>query len=168
MSNVFNWIIEPPLEYIIRPSPESKQPVYYTPPAYLTFYEKNIKNLEVGKPIEVQYFSQVLKRYISSLMAMFSISTYNVEIYEDSFYGRVARITTDLSAKEALELWLKLLDYLPYEKYNTVLSVRWLGKNNVSESELIDYLVKIMIKSKVRPRALPGFDSVRMVQELRE
>jgi hypothetical protein len=168
MSNVFNWIIEPPLEYIIRPSPESKQPVYYTPPAYLTFYEKNIKNLEVGKPIEVQYFSQVLKRYISSLMATFSISTYNVEIYEDSFYGRVARITTDLSAKEALELWLKLLDYLPYEKYNTVLSVRWLGKNNVSESELIDYLVKIMIKSKVRPRALPGFDSVRMVQELRE
>jgi hypothetical protein len=168
MSNVFNWIIEPPLEYIIRPSPESKQPVYYTPPAYLTFYEKNIKNLEVGKPIEVQYFSQVLKRYISSLMATFSISTYNVEIYEDSFYGRVVRITTDLSAKEALELWLKLLDYLPYEKYNTVLSVRWLGKNNVSESELIDYLVKIMIKSKVRPRALPGFDSVRMVQELRE
>jgi hypothetical protein len=101
-------------------------------------------------------------------MATFSISTYNVEIYEDSFYGRVVRITTDLSAKEALELWLKLLDYLPYEKYNTVLSVRWLGKNNVSESELIDYLVKIMIKSKVRPRALPGFDSVRMVQELRE
>jgi hypothetical protein len=168
MSNVFNWIIEPPLEPIIKPSPESEQPVYYTPPASLTFYEKNIKNLEVGKPIEVQYFSQVLKRYISSLMATFSISTYNVEIYEDSFYGRVARITTDLSAKEALELWLKLLDYLPYEKYNTVLSVRWLGKNNVSESELIDYLVKIMIKSKLRPKALPGFDSVRMVQELRE
>jgi hypothetical protein len=168
MSNVFNWIIEPPLEPIIRPSPESKQPVYCTPPAYLISYEKYIKNLEVSRPIEVQFFSQVLKRYISSLMATFSISAYNIEIYEDKLYGRVARITTDLSAKEALELWLKLIDYLPYEKYNTVLSVRWLGKNNVSDSELIDYLVKIMIKSKLRPKALPGFDATRMVQELRE
>jgi hypothetical protein len=46
--------------------------------------------------------------------------------------------------------------------------VRWLGENNVSESELIDYLVKIMIKSKMGPRVLPGFDAARMVQELRE
>jgi hypothetical protein len=168
MSNVFNWIIEPPLEPIIRPSPESEQPVYCTPPEYLISYEKNIKNLGMDRPIKVEYVSRVVKRYIFSLMATFSISAYKVEIYEDRLYGIVARITTYLSAKEALELWLKLLDYLPYEKYNTVLSVRWLGKNNVSESELIDYLVKIMIKSKVRPRALPSFDATRMVQELRE
>jgi len=109
-----------------------------------------------------------LKRYISSLMPMHSRSSYNIEIYEDKLYGRVARITTDLSAKEALELWLKLIDYLPYEKYNTVLSVKWLGKNNISVSELIDYLVKIMIKSKVGPKALPGFDATHTVQELRE
>jgi hypothetical protein len=67
-----------------------------------------------------------------------------------------------------LELWLKIIDYLPYEKYKIVLAVKWLKENNVSESELIDYLVKIMIKLKVGPRALPGFDAVRMVQELRE
>jgi len=53
-------------------------------------------------------------------------------------------------------------------KNKIVLSVKWLGENNVSEAELIDYLVKIMIKSKVGPRALPGFDSVRMVQGLHE
>jgi hypothetical protein len=101
-------------------------------------------------------------------MVMHSKSAYNIEIYEDKLYGRVARITTDLSAKEALELWLKLIDYLPYEKYNTILSVKWLGKNNVGESELIDYLVKIMIKLKIRPKALPVFDATYMVQELRE
>ena len=37
-------------------------------------------------------------------MVMHSKSAYNIEIYEDKLYGRVARITTDLSAKEALEL----------------------------------------------------------------
>ena len=46
--------------------------------------------------------------------------------------------------------------------------VKWLGENNVGESELIDHLVKIMIKSKARPKALPGFDSACVVQELRE
>jgi hypothetical protein len=55
-----------------------------------------------------------------------------------------------------------------YEKYNTILSVKWLGKNNVSESELIDYLFKIMIKLKIRLKALPVFDATYMVQELRE
>jgi hypothetical protein len=59
---------------------------------------------------------------------MHSKSIYNIKIYEDKLYGNVARITTDLSAKEALELWLKLIDYLPYEKYNTILSVKWLEK----------------------------------------
>ena len=110
----------------------------------------------------------VLQNYISSLMAMFSGCAYSIEVYEDELYGRVARITVNLPAKEALELWLKLIDYFPYEKYKIVLSVKWLGENNVSEAELIDYLVKIMIKSKVGPRALPGFDSVRMVQGLHE
>jgi hypothetical protein len=101
-------------------------------------------------------------------MATFSGCAYSIEVYEDELYGRVARIKVNLPAKEALELWLKLIDYLPYEKYKIVLSVKWLGENNVSESELIDHLVKIMIKSKVGPKALPGFDAAHMVQELRE
>jgi hypothetical protein len=99
---------------------------------------------------------------------MFSGCAYSIEVYENEPYGRVARITVNLPAKEALELWLKLIDYLPYEKYKIVLSVKWLGENNVSESELIDYLVKIMIKSKVGPKALPGFDATHTVQRLRE
>jgi len=46
--------------------------------------------------------------------------------------------------------------------------VKWLGENNVSEFELIDYLVKIMINSKLRLKALPGFDATHTVQRLRE
>jgi hypothetical protein len=99
---------------------------------------------------------------------MLSRSAHSIEIYDDSLYGTVARITTDLSAKDALDLWLKLIDYLPYEKYGVILSVKWLGENDVSEDELINYIVKIMVKSKIGPKALPGFDATRMVQEARE
>jgi hypothetical protein len=99
---------------------------------------------------------------------MFSGCAYSIEVYEDELYGRVARITVNLPAKEALELWLKLIDYFPYEKYKIVLSVKRLGENNVSESELIDHLVKIMIKSKARPKALLGVDATHTVQRLRE
>jgi hypothetical protein len=90
-----------------------------------------------------------------------------VEIYRDDLYGAVALVETDLSARDALELWLKLIDCFPYEKYGTVISLRWLGENNVSESELVDYLVRIMIKSKVGPKALLEFDAVRMTREIR-
>jgi hypothetical protein len=44
----------------------------------------------------------------------------------------------------------------------------WGGDNNVSEEELVNYIVKIMVKSKVGPKALPGFNAVRVVQEIRE
>jgi len=124
-----------------------------------------VENISKG---EIMESLSVLQNYISSLMATFSGCAYSIEVYEDELYGRVARITVNLPAKEALELWLKLIDYFPYEKYKIVLSVKWLGENNVSESELIDYLVKIMIKSKVGPKALPGFDSIHTVQSLRE
>ena len=61
-------------------------------------------------------FLSILQNYISSLMAMFSGCAYSIEVYEDELYGRVARITVNLTAKESLELWLKLIDYFPYEK----------------------------------------------------
>jgi hypothetical protein len=79
----------------------------------------------------------------------------------------VATITIDLPARDALELWLKLIDYLQYENYKIILSLRWLGERNVSEDELINYIVKIMIKSKIGPKALPGFDAVRIIREAR-
>ena len=49
-------------------------------------------------------------------MATFSGCAYSIEVYEDELYGKVARITVNLPAKQALELWLKLIDYFPYEK----------------------------------------------------
>jgi hypothetical protein len=107
-----------------------------------------------------------IPRLIATLLGKESVC--NVEVYDDDLYGAVANITIDLPAKDALELWLKLIDYLPYADYRTISSLRWLGGNNVSEDELVSYIVKIMVKSKVGPKALPGFDAVRIVQEIRE
>jgi hypothetical protein len=166
--NVFNWILEPFSAHVIRPSSEFEPLLYYSSPKHYTFTE-GIDIKEIGKPSEVLgTLPQVVKGYISSLIAILSRSAYSIEIYDDNLYGIVVRITTDLSAKDALELWLKLIDYLPYENYRIVLSVKWLGENNVNEDELIDYIVKIMIKSGIGPKALPGFDSVRILQEIRE
>jgi hypothetical protein len=167
MSSVSNWAPEFPLEPAIRPSSEPEQPPYYSPPEHYTFTEgRNIE--EVGKPSEaLGTVRQIVRSYISSLIAILSRSAYSIEIYDDNLYGTVVRITTDLSAKDALELWLRLIDYWPYKSYRIVLSVKWLGENNVCENELIDYIIKIMIKSKIGPKALPGFDAARIVQEAR-
>jgi hypothetical protein len=72
-----------------------------------------VENIGEG---EIMESLSILQNYISSLMATFSGCAYSIEVYEDELYGRVARITVNLPAKEALELWLKLIDYLSYEK----------------------------------------------------
>ena len=77
--------------------------------------------VENNSESEIMEFLSILQNYISSLMAMFSGCAYSIKVYEDELYGRVARITVNLPAKEALELWLKLLDNFPYEKYKIVL-----------------------------------------------
>jgi len=89
----------------------------------------------------------------------------NVMIYSDPNYGLVMRLIVDLNAKDALELWLRLVEKFPYRRYGIVLGVRWTGENNVSEDELINYVVKIMITSGLEPIAKRALD---VVGELRE
>jgi hypothetical protein len=167
MSSIYNWVPEPPLEPVIRLSHELEPIPYHSPPERYTFNE-DIRET-VRQPVVSRTIRQVLRGYIPRLIATLlgREEVCSIDIYNDNLYGTVLRITTDLPAKEALELWLKLTDYLPYENHKIVLSVKWLGENNVSEDELIEYTVKIMIKSKVGPKALKGFDAARMVREAR-
>jgi hypothetical protein len=81
--------------------------------------------------------------------------------YGDPDYGPVVRLVVDLSAREALDLWLKLVRLIPYERYGVVIGVRWLGEDNVSRDELVDYLVKIMVEGGLRTTALEPLDVVR-------
>jgi hypothetical protein len=84
--------------------------------------------------------------------------------YSDPDYGPVIRLVVDLNAREALELWLKLVRLIPYTRYGVVIGVRWLGENNVSRDELVDYVVKIMVEGGLRTIALRPLD---VVKELR-
>jgi hypothetical protein len=41
-------------------------------------------------------------------------------------------------------------------------------EGKISDEELVRRIVEIMIKHRMRPRALPGFDAVRIVREGRD
>lgn len=83
----------------------------------------------------------------------------------DSVYGEIVQVEVELNAKEALDLWLNLLDEV---EHGDILTVKWTGKMDVTEDELVKYIVEIMMSSGVGPRALPGFDVVEAVREGRE
>jgi len=87
--------------------------------------------------------------------------------YEDPDYGSVITLVVNLNAKEALDLWLKLAKQFPYRIYSIAIGVKWLGENNISENELIDYIVKIMVESGLKPKAKEPFDIVRELREER-
>jgi hypothetical protein len=91
----------------------------------------------------------------------------NIITYDDPDWGCVYTIEVDLNAKEALELWLKLVKQIPYDKYNVIIGVKWLGENNITEEELINYVVKIMVESGIKPKALKPFNAVEELQEER-
>lgn len=134
---------------------------YSPPPSYRSFQEeKRLISLLVSRSI---------LNYVYSLVNTLSKGKmHSVYSYIDEDYGIVVKVITELTAKEALELWLKIIEHLKLAKYNAVVAVEWLGERNVSEDELIDYMVKVMMKSGVGPKALPGFDAVKMVREERE
>jgi hypothetical protein len=91
-----------------------------------------------------------------------------IKTYEDPDYGKVVSITVDLDAREALDLWLKLVKQFPYNEYGIVIGVKWLGENNITEEELINYIVKIMISSGLKAKAIKPFDIVKELREERD
>jgi len=82
----------------------------------------------------------------------------------DPDWGCVYEVAVGASAREALEANLKLQEKLP----GIPIVVEWAGEKDVTDEELVDYLVKIAIKGGFRVEAPPGFDAVKAVRELRE
>ncbi len=87
----------------------------------------------------------------------------SVRFEHDPDYGSIMVLRVDISAKRALRLWLELVRRFPGKN----IIVEWSGRNDVSEDELIDYLVKIALASGHKPIALPGFSSGEAVDEAR-
>jgi hypothetical protein len=109
-----------------------------------------------------------VRELIEAELARRGISGYRLEQYHDPDWGQVCTVEVGLNAREALELWLGLAKQVPYDRYGVVVGVRWLGENNVSENELVDYLVRIMVEGGLRPKVVKPFDVVKELREERD
>jgi hypothetical protein len=83
---------------------------------------------------------------------------------DDPDWGCVYEVAVDANARKALEVNLKLQEKLP----GIPIVVEWAGEKDVTDEELVDYLVKIAVKGGFRVEAPPGFNAVKAVRELRE
>jgi hypothetical protein len=108
-----------------------------------------------------------VRELIEAELARRGISGYRLEWYRDADWGQVCTVEVGLNAREALELWLGLAKLIPYTKYGVVVGVRWLGEDDVSEDELVDYLVRIMVASGLRAKAVKPFDAVKELRDER-
>jgi hypothetical protein len=96
------------------------------------------------------------------------ISGYNVEKVThgyDADFGNIVRVSLRQNAKDAFESWLNLLDEIGPKYPEITLRVDWTGEDNLSDDDLVDYMVEIMLKSGVGPKVSEEFDSVKAVRE---
>jgi hypothetical protein len=92
----------------------------------------------------------------------------SITVYNDPDYGYVIKLVVDLDAKQALELWQKLVEIFPYKRFGIVIGVKWTRRSNVSEDELVNYIVKIMRIAGLRPVARKLRNIVEEMLEERE
>jgi len=106
----------------------------------------------------------LLKAYITSTLEEIAEASPILDVVRDSDWGYVVIVTLEASARKALETWLKL-----QKKFKGVpIVVKWTGPNDVSDEELIGYMVEILNAGGFKAKALPGFSAVEAVREVRE
>lgn len=158
----FPWVSSQQSSSQKEARPSSLSYIYEWPIASNSAITKPSEMSEIEKQIE-------LEREVFSLAnTLAKGKTHYVESYFDKHFGLIVKVTTELSAKEALELWKKLVKQLKRSNLNVFVTVEWRGEEDIPEDKQIDYMVEIMLESGVGPVALPGFDAVRIVQEQRE
>lgn len=87
----------------------------------------------------------------------------------DELYGDIINVEVAMNAREAMKLWIRLLKKISRRKLGGfLLNVDWLGEMDISTDEATKYIAKIMLRSGTRPKALPGFDAVKAVREVRD
>ncbi len=89
------------------------------------------------------------------------------ELTYDEVYDKLLNIEVNLDAKDALDLWLGILERLD-SKYKKELNIEWTGEFNISTEDFIEYSVRIMIESGNGPKSVDGFDAITAVREGRD
>jgi hypothetical protein len=105
-----------------------------------------------------------LLRLLRAALVEVAEASPELDVVRDPDWGYVAVITLEASARRALEVWLRL-----QEKFRGIpIVVEWTGPNDVSEEELVDYMVEILIAGGFKPRAQHGFSAAEAVEEERD
>jgi len=89
---------------------------------------------------------------------------HSIAVVEDADWGYIYIVTLDTSARKALEVNLELQKRFP----GIPIVVKWTGSMDLSEEDLIDYIVRIARAGGFKARAPPGFSSVEVVRGARE
>jgi hypothetical protein len=125
--------------------------------------------LEKKEKIDVRYYRGVIERLIVEFSDVANrISGNKVEkvTYDyDANFGDIIRVRLMQNAKDAFETWLKFLNEIDPKDYGINLRIDWIGEDNLSDNELVDYMVEVMLKSGVGPTISEKFDSVKAVRE---
>ena len=122
-----------------------------------------VKEFDVAK-LRGLVLPSIIGELIKEELRKLTRAHYKIEWYFDKDWGYVYVVTVNLNARQALELNLKLQERFP----RIPVVVKWTGDMDVSDRELIDYLVKILARGGFKAKAQPGFDAVELVREIRE
>jgi len=122
-----------------------------------------VKELDVAKLGRVA-LPLIIGELIEEELRKLTRARYRIEWYFDKDWGYVYVVTVDLNARQALELNLKLQERFP----GIPVVIKWTGDIDVSDKELIDYLVEILARGGFKAKAPLGFDAVELVRGIRE
>jgi hypothetical protein len=107
---------------------------------------------------------EVIKSIIAHELARLTSARYSISVVEDAGWGTVYVVTLEASAREALEVNLELQRRLP----GAPIVVKWTGDTDLSEEELVDYVLRVARAGGFKAKAPRGFNSVEAVREVRE
>jgi hypothetical protein len=117
-----------------------------------------------AKPPFREVVVEVMKSVIAHELARLTSARYSISVVEDADWGLVYIVTLEASAREALEVNLELQRMFP----GTPIVVKWTGDTDLSEEELVDYVLRVARAGGFKARAPRGFSSVEAVREVRE
>jgi hypothetical protein len=117
-----------------------------------------------AKPPFREVVVEVIKSIIAHELAHLTSARYSISVVEDADWGFVYIVTLEASAREALEVNLELQRRLP----DVPIVVKWTGGADLSEEELVDYVLRVARAGGFKARAQRGFSSVEVVREVRE
>jgi len=90
----------------------------------------------------------------------------DINKYYDKDFGIITEVTLDQDDERALKTWLLIIDKMKAENLDEKVIVKWLKKNKLSDSEIMQKIVDIMLKSGMGPKRSDRFNATEEILEV--